>query len=172
MSIQEIFSALAGIFCAIGYVFYITDIMRGNTIPAKATWLIWACLDSIALVGMYIKDAVNGLILVASVCAWLVSALSLKCGKSGWTNIDLCSIGGAVIGVVLWSTFNNPTIGIATSLAAIFIGSIPTFASALEDPSRENKTAWIIFLFRVHARSRRFRDGHLTRRLNQSCFSS
>jgi hypothetical protein len=35
--------------------------------------------------------------------------------------------------------------GIVTSQIVCFLGSIPTFVSAWEDPSKEDKTAWTIF---------------------------
>lgn len=147
MTIKEIFSVLAGFLCFIGYIPYVNAILRKGASPARATWLIWAFLDVITLAGMYAQHSVNGLILVASLGALTVGILSLKYGKPGWTNIDTWSIGGAFAGIILWGTFDSPTLGIVISLAVIFLGSIPTFMSAWEDPSRENKTAWIIFFF-------------------------
>ena len=145
MTIKEIFSVLAGVLCVIGYIPYINSVVRKKTTPARATWLIWAFLDIIILAGMYAKGAINGQILAAFVGASTVSVLSLKYGVPGWTKIDKISIGGSIVGVVLWWVFANPIFGIVISLAVVFIGSIPTFVSAWDNPNRENKTAWIIF---------------------------
>lgn len=145
MAIKELFSILAGLLLIVGYIPYINDILRGKTMPARATWLIWACLDIITLAGMYAKDSVNGQILTACVGASIVSLLSLKYGVPGWTKIDKISIVGAIVGVILWGVFANPIFGIVISLAVILLGSVPTFVSAWDNPNRENKTAWIIF---------------------------
>ena len=141
---KELFSVFAGIFLVIGYVPYINAILRKKTMPSRATWIIWAFLDIITLAGMYAEHAVNHQILVASVGASIVSMLSFRYGVPGWTRTDKLCMGGAVAGVVLWKVFGNPTLGIVISLVIIFIGSIPTFESAWKDPSRENKTAWVI----------------------------
>lgn len=145
MTVKEAFSVLAGLLCIIGYIPYVSSILRKETMPARATWLIWAFLDIITLAGMYAAGAINGQIIASFVGASTVGLLSLKYGKPGWSNIDKISIGGSVVGIILWVVFKNPTFGIVISLVVILWGSIPTFASALEDPNRENKTAWIIF---------------------------
>lgn len=142
---KEIFSVIAGLLFVGAFVPYIRAILQKETKPAKASWLIWASLDTITLAGMFFKDTVNGQILGAVLGAWVVAVLALKYGTLGWTKLDKFCIGGAVIGIVLWQVFNDPVFGIITSLIVIFLGSIPTFTSAWRDPSRENKLAWTIF---------------------------
>jgi hypothetical protein len=88
---------------------------------------------------------VNGQILGAVVGVWIVIILALKRGTPGWTNLDKLCLVGAALGIVLWQTFNNPVLAIVTSQIVIFLGSIPTFVSAWQDPSRENKLAWTIY---------------------------
>ena len=77
--------------------------------------------------------------------AWIVVILALRFGKPGWSRLDKFCLGGAVLGIGLWAASGNPTFGIVTSLAVMFIGSFPTFASAWNDPSKENRSAWTIF---------------------------
>lgn len=145
MNIKNILSILAGILFAIGYIPYITAILRRRTKPAKASWIIWGTLDTITLAGMIAKHSVNGQILGAVVGVWIVIILALKRGTPGWTNLDKLCLVGAALGIVLWQTFNNPVLAIVTSQIVIFLGSIPTFVSAWQDPSRENKLAWTIY---------------------------
>ncbi|HAL50354.1 TPA: hypothetical protein DDY56_01440 [Candidatus Uhrbacteria bacterium] len=52
---------------------------------------------------------------------------------------------GAVAGIALWAIFDSPVLGLSASLSVVFVGSIPTFMSAWEDPARENLPAWIVF---------------------------
>ncbi|HCM45367.1 MAG TPA: hypothetical protein DIS54_00830 [Candidatus Veblenbacteria bacterium] len=139
------FSVLAGLLFIAAFVPYIRSILKKETKPAKASWIIWASLDTITLTGMFFKEAVNGQILGAIFGAWIVVVLTLKYGIPGWTKLDKFCLGGAILGIILWQIFSDPTFGIMTSLSVVFLGSIPTFMSAWKYPSRENKLAWIIF---------------------------
>jgi len=144
-TIQSVLSVVAGLLFLAGFVPYIIAIFRGETKPAKASWVIWASLDTITLVGMYASTAVNGQIVGAMLGGWVVVALGIKYGKPGWTKLDVFCLVGAVIGIVLWQVFSNPVLAILTSQCVVFIGSIPTFVSAWQDPSKEDRTAWTIF---------------------------
>lgn len=148
-----IFSTLAGILIIIAFVPYALAILGRDirlkritpTKPSKASWVIWASLDTITFAGMYAKDTVNGQILGAVIGIWVVIALALKYGTPGWTRLDKFCLAGAVLGITLWQIFNDPVLGIMTSCAVLFLGSIPTFVSAWKDPAHEDKLAWTIF---------------------------
>lgn len=142
---QEIFSIFAGFFQIAGFFPYVLAVLRKETKPIKATWIIWASLDTITFAGMYAKDTVNGQILGAVIGVWVVVAFAFKYGVPGWTKLDKYCLGSAIFGVILWFVFKNPIFGIMTSLAVVFLGSIPTFVSAWKDPGREDKLAWTIF---------------------------
>lgn len=142
---KEFFSVAAGLLFVLGFLPYIRAILKGETKPAKATWLVWASLDTVALVGMIAEGVVNGQILGIIVGAWTVALLALKYGTPGWTKLDKFCIVGAVLGIILWQVFSSPLLGMLVSLGVMFLASFPTFLSAWEDPGREDKTAWIIF---------------------------
>jgi hypothetical protein len=143
--LKQTLSLIAGILFIAGFVPYIRAILKRETKPAKASWIIWATLDSITLVGMYFKGTINGQIVWAVMGAWIVAALALKFGTPGWTKLDKFCLFGAVLSIVLWKAFNDPIFGIMTSLSVVFIGAIPTFASAWKDPGCEDRLAWTIF---------------------------
>ena len=145
MHLKDILSLFAGVLHVAGFVPYVRAIVRKVTEPAKASWLIWATLDSITCAGMYAKHTLNGQIIGAGLGAWMVFVLVTKYGKPGWTRLDKFCLGGAVLGIALWKISGNPTFGIMTSLSVMFLGSFPTFASAWHDPSKEDRTAWTIF---------------------------
>ncbi len=138
-------SILAGVLFIIGFIPYIISILQKETKPAKATWIIWASLNIITILGMYYEHAINGQMLGAVGGAITVTLLSLRYGVPGWTKMDKFCLVGAIIGIALWQIFDNPTLGIVTSCIVAFIGSIPTFASAWENSGRENKFAWAIW---------------------------
>lgn len=145
METRDILSALSGLVFIAAFIPYIRAILRGETKPAKASWIIWGSLDTITIAGMYFEGTLNGQIIGAVIGAWSVIVLSLKYGTAGWTKLDKFCLAGAVLGIVLWKAFDNPVFGIVTSQVVIFLGSIPTFVSAWEDPSRENATAWAMY---------------------------
>jgi hypothetical protein len=143
--VKEILSILAGLLFIVGFVPYIRAILRKETKPAKASWIIWASLDYLVFAGMIAEHTVNGQILGAVIGATIIIGLALKYGTPGWTNLDKFCLGGAVLGITLWQVLGNPTFGIVTACTVALLGSVPTFLSAWKDPSRENKLAWTIF---------------------------
>jgi hypothetical protein len=147
MEFKSVLSVISGVLFVAGFVPYIRAILRGETKPAKASWIIWASLDYIVLAGMVAAHTVNGQILGAVTGVTIVIGLAIKYGIPGWTKMDKFCLAGAMLGISLWFIFKNPTFGIITSCIVGCIGSFPTFVSAWEDPSREDKVAWTIFWF-------------------------
>lgn len=145
MDLKHVLTLIAGVLFLLGFVPYIRAIVRGETKPAKASWVIWATLDTITLAGMFFKNAINGQIIGAVIGAWVVVILALIYGTRGWTKLDKYCLGGAVLGIALWVAFDNPVFGIVVSNIVVFLGAIPTFKSAWGDPSREDKMAWTIY---------------------------
>ncbi|MFH1099079.1 MAG: hypothetical protein V1723_04155 [Candidatus Uhrbacteria bacterium] len=142
---QHAFTVIAGVLYIAGFVPYIRAILRKEAKPAKASWVIWTTLDTITVAGMIVKGSLNGQIVGTIIGAYVTVGLALKFGSPGWTRLDKFCLGGAVLGIALWAIFDSPTTGIVTSCSVIFLGSIPTFVSTWEDPSRENRLAWTLF---------------------------
>lgn len=141
---KETFGLVAGILQVAGLIPYIRAILQRKTIPTKSTWIIWTVLNTLTLAGMYAEGTVNSQIVGAVLVVWIVVGLALRYGVPGWTTLDKICLCGAFVGVVLWQMFDSPLLGIVSSLSMTFLGSIPTFKSAWEDPNRENKAAWTI----------------------------
>lgn len=142
---KETLSVLAGLLYIVGFIPYIRSILRKETKPAKASWIIWASIDSTVFAGMYAEKAVNGQIVAVVIGVWIIAVLALKYGIPGWTRIDKFCLGGAVLDIILWRIFENPILGIIIGLSLGSLGSIPTFTAAWSDPSRENRLAWTIY---------------------------
>lgn len=145
MDIKNVLSIVGGLVMVAGFVPYIKAIFRGTAKPSKASWLIWAILDSITLAAMYTEGATNGQIIGSVACAWVVTALSLRYGIPGWSKLDKFCLASAAIGITLWQALSSPLLALGISLTVVFLGSIPTFVSAWKDPSREDKLAWALF---------------------------
>ncbi len=145
METTKILAVLSGLVCLAGFVPYLRAILKGDAKPAKASWVIWTSLDTITFAGMWIEGTLNGQMMAVIFGAWTTVVFALKYGKAGWTKLDKLCLFGATLGIVLWKAFDDPVFGIVISQIVIFFGSIPTFVSAWQYPSRENKLAWTLF---------------------------
>ncbi|PIR88303.1 MAG: hypothetical protein COU09_02970 [Candidatus Harrisonbacteria bacterium CG10_big_fil_rev_8_21_14_0_10_44_23] len=144
---RELLEVLSGIFLVAAFFPYITGIVKKETQPAKASWLIWVVLDFITLAGMYAADVINGQIVGATIGSTVVAVLALHFGKPGWTKLDLSCLLGAAAGFILWRVLDSPLMGILVSQGINFLGSVPTVVSAWEYPNRESRGTWILFWF-------------------------
>ena len=142
MPLKNVLSVVAGILFVLGYAPYITGILKKQTKPSKASWLIWATLDLITIIAMLVKHTVNGQIVGAVAGSWIVVALAFKYGTPGWSRLDKFCLGGAALGLALWKIFGDPVFGLVTSQSVVLIASFPTFASAWRDPRMESRLGW------------------------------
>lgn len=145
MSIKVILSVCSGLVFILAFFPYIRAIMRRETSPRKATWLVWAVGDIIVLTGMIIKGTVSGLMISAVLGATTTFFLSLKFGESGWTKRDRVCISFSGLAIALWLYFGDSNFGIAFSLLALAIAVWPTYVSAWHKPENEDKQGWILF---------------------------
>jgi hypothetical protein len=145
MPIKTVLSIVSGIVLLIAFIPYIKAIVRRETSPRKATWLIWASCDIIILAGMLVQHKVNGLLVGAVFGASTTFVLSLLYGEKGWTKRDKVCITLATLAIVLWRYFGDSNVGIALSSTALFIAAWPTYLSAWERPENEDRKAWVIF---------------------------
>lgn len=143
--LQSYLSFLAGPLFLLGFARYGQAIWREETKPAKASWVIWWSVDTIVLAGMIAAGSVNAQIIGAVLGSGVIAILALIYGTPGWTKLDVFCLVGAVLGIALWMGTNNPVLGIVICSGVIFLGSIPTFISAWEDPCREDRIAWTIY---------------------------
>lgn len=145
MNISNVLSTLSGIVILIAFFPYIRAIVRRETNPRKATWLVWAAGDWIVLAGMIAKGTISGLIAAACLGATTIFLLSLRYGEAGWNARDKVCITLSGVAVILWQYFGESNLGIAFSLLSLVVAAWPTYASAWERPQNEDPKGWIIF---------------------------
>ena len=157
MDAKEFANWLAGLLYAIGFVPYILSIWWtrelpagaiGKTVPEKASWTVWAIIDTILFFGMLARNSVNGQIIAASIGIWATVIFAMKFGRPGWKPRDKWCLSISLFGLILWQLFSNPEIGILVGLAAGCIAAWPTFEEAWKHPGSEpflSKLGWITF---------------------------
>jgi hypothetical protein len=142
--LKNLLLAIAGIVSVSSYVPYIIAILRKQTKPMKASWLIWAILDSILFASMLYAKSMNWQMVGVVAGVWIVFFLALKFGTPGWKKLDKFCLIGAGCSIALWAITGDPVVGIVTSITANAIGSVPTILSTWEDPSHESRLAWTL----------------------------
>lgn len=145
LNIQHFLSLVAGPLQLTGFLPYVIAIRRGRTKPCKATWIIWGTVDLLLAAGMYAEGTLNAQMIGALLGVFVVIWYAWRYGESGWSWTDKICLSGAVLGLVLWASFSNPSLAILASVTVLWIGAVPTFRSAWEFPEKEDKLAWTIF---------------------------
>lgn len=145
MNLKAILSTISGLVFIFAFFPYSKAIVKKETSPRKATWLVWAAGDIIILIGMIAKGTISGLMVGAVIGATSIFLLSLKFGEPGWTKRDKICITLSALAITLWIYFGESNIGIALSLLALYIAAWPTYVSAWEKPENEDKRGWIFF---------------------------
>lgn len=145
MSIKDALAVLSGLVLLYAFVPYLGAIVKGETSPRKATWLVWAVGDIIAFAGTAVAHKTNLLLLGASIGATTTFLLTLKFGKSGWLLEEKVCLALSGLAIVLWGYFGNSNVGIGLSLFALMIAAWPMYVSAWHNPEHEDKKGWIVF---------------------------
>ncbi|MFH0891277.1 MAG: hypothetical protein V1867_00685 [Candidatus Falkowbacteria bacterium] len=140
-------NTLSGVLFFAAFLPYVLSIMSGNTVPSPVSWIIWACVDTLALIAMRKEGAKSGQLTGAVAGAWLITILALIFGgKPSMGATEWLSVAGAAIGIILWQRTGNAVCAIVSSQIAVFIGAFPTFARAYSNPAQEDPVAWLIWL--------------------------
>lgn len=144
---MQLLSVLSGIVFVVAFIPYIWSIVKpkSKARPAIMSWIIWAGLDVITLVGMYQQDTLNGTIIGATGGATIVAALAIIKGKFEYKLLDVMCFMGAMLGLGLWRYFDSPTIGIVITQLLIILASVPTWIGVVADPASEDRLAWTLY---------------------------
>lgn len=139
------FAILSGLVAVIGGPFYLYDIIKGTTKPARSTWFIWTVQGAIAfgsqaVLGAHWSLLYSGLNFGGNLIVWL---LSLKYGFGGWQRIDIAALIIAAGGFVLSVVTHAPTVALVGVIVADFAGTVPTLLKAYRRPASETTITWL-----------------------------
>ena len=145
--IAPIAGKLAGIISLAAYAPYILSILRKETKPNRASWIIWAIVSTI--IALSYREAGASYAFLAPVGyvigSTIVFILSIRHGVGGWTPFDRKCLIGAAISLVLWWVFNSPMSALLINLFINLLGTLPTARKAWYQPETESKVAWSLF---------------------------
>ena len=145
--IASIAGKLAGIISLSAYAPYILSILRKETKPNRASWIIWAIVS--AIIALSYREAGASYAFLAPIGyvigSTIVFILSIRHGVGGWTPFDRKCLIGAAISLVVWRIFNSPMSALLINLFINFLGTLPTLRKVWYQPETENKVAWSLY---------------------------
>lgn len=125
---------------------YLLDTLKGKTKPRIASWLTWSILTAIASAAAFSDHQYGSAVLTTSAMIETLAIVVLgiiKTGDRSLEKFDIYCLVGAGFGLLLWWVFNSPAIAIVATVTIDFIGFLPTFKHAWQEPHEET---WITFL--------------------------
>lgn len=142
-----LFPALAGLLLLIAQSSYIIAIIRGQTRPSRASWVIWTALTWLGAAAMYASGALNVQMAMFCIGDAIIILLAIPFGAPGWSKVDIAALVSGAVGVVFWVLTKNPLYGLGISMAVNAIASIPTYVKTWHAPEHEDLTAWVLVSF-------------------------
>ena len=148
MDYHIIFGLLAASSSIIAITFYVSSILRKETKPNRASWLIWSITNTILLVSYFSVGARSTIFLpiVYFLNGLIVFIFSFRYGVNSWSRLDYLSIFIAGFSLIIWFITKNPLIALLMNLAMDSSGYLPTIRKSYTDPLTESQIAWF-FIF-------------------------
>lgn len=138
----------AGMISLVAYVPYILSIIRKETKPSRATWLILTGVVTLTLITSFLSGSRNTLWVVVGdlVGVLLIAILSMRYGVGGRDPLDIVCFSGVVIALLLWWLFESAVVGLTAMLVVDFLAVIPTVVKSYYFPEQEDKLSWTLYL--------------------------
>jgi hypothetical protein len=148
---KTVFAIIAVAIGFVSYIPYFKDIFAGRTKPHMFTWFIWAVLEGTAFFAQASKGAGAG--------AWVTGTTSILClsvfvtslsrGEKDITTSDKLSLGGAILGIVLWYFSKNALTAVILISITDFLGFIPTFKKSYFKPYEETAKLYVMSVIKL-----------------------
>jgi len=134
----------SGILMMLSVIPYARSILRGETKPQRMTWFIWTVLILIAFFSQLAKGATWSLLLTAGDAIAIIISfiLSIKFGVGGLRKIDIISLCGAGVSLILWYLTKEPAVALFLIIIIDLIGANLTIIKTWKNPETENWVGW------------------------------
>ena len=122
-----------------GIVPYLAEVIRGKTKPRIVSWFTWTLLTIIGCAATFADhDWASGTLLAAaSLVTFSVVVFGLRYGDRRFERFDVVCQAAAVVGLVLWLTFDSPLIAVLASVAIDCVGAAPSLRHSWQKPYEE-----------------------------------
>ena len=139
------FGLTSGIISTFAYLPYILDTLRGQTVPQRASWLIWSVLGSIAFFSQVFEGASDSLWFagVQASGTLTVFLLSIFVGSGRFLNkTDFAVLAIAAFGLILWYFTESAVYALLITISISLLGGSVTILKAYRDPDSETFSTW------------------------------
>lgn len=146
MNVHQLFGEISGVIAILAFIPYVASILRGETKPNRASWVIWTVLGVILLASYHASGATTTIWIpiVYAILPLFVLGLSFKYGVGGYNYLDVVCLFGAAVGLLLWKITRVPEFALYLNILVDSFGFIPTYKKAYLQPESESLSAWII----------------------------
>lgn len=138
---------LAAALSVVAFVPYVYDMLRGRTLPHRATWLIWSVLSGMSLLANIQEGAEASLAYVASQTGVtvIIFLASLCCGTGSMLRRGDCMVLWlAGIGIALWLMMDDAMFMLVIALSVSALGGLLTVEKAYRAPTSETSICWTL----------------------------
>ncbi len=146
--ISQNFIYLAILVSFLGGLGYLIDTIKGNIVPNRVTWFLWAFIPLVA----FVAQMSQGVTFLEASTAFMVGFMpllifisSLLKKRAVWTIsfFDWICGGLSLLGLLFWIVTNEPNVAIIFSLVSDTFASLPTYVKAYKAPFTENYAVFL-----------------------------
>ena len=136
---KDVLAIIAAILAVAGNLPYIKDAFTRRVKPHPFTWLVWTIVSAIVFFGQVAKGAGIGALPagIAEVFTIIIFAFSLQYGFKYVKKTDKYFLGAALLGIIPWLIFDNPTISVIIAVTIDLIAFVPTLGKTYRHPETE-----------------------------------
>lgn len=125
---------------------YARGVLRGEVRPKLVSWFSW-CLLALLLTGAGLStgqmmSAVMSAVTVLT--TGIILILGFKAGSKNLDKLDIVSLVGAGIGMVIWLMLDNPELAIYVAVAVDIVAFVPTLVHGWVAPEEESLSAYAL----------------------------
>lgn len=145
-----LFIVISSIFALISPIVYAKAILKGKARPHRTTRFVLLLITLLSTASLFAQHNTVAIWLAGTTAiqSIIVFILSLKKGMGGWAKIDILCLVIALLGIILWQTTNDPSLGLYASVAADLTGMLPTLIKTYRLPKTE---IWAFYLLDMFA---------------------
>ncbi len=140
MDIKQIFLYLSIFLGFITPIIGVRSILKGEYKPQRITRLLLFIVTAIFVLTLFSQGDRIGLFLAipSFIGSTAIFILSIKYGVGGRSKMDIVTLIGALLSLIVWKVTDNPTLGLYASILTDFIGFSPTLVKSYKEPYTES----------------------------------
>lgn len=140
MDIKQIFLYVSIFLGFITPIIGVRSILKGEYKPQRITRLLLFIVTAIFVATLFSQGDRIGLFLAipSFIGSTAIFILSIKYGVGGRSKMDIITLFGALVSLIVWKVTDNPTLGLYASILTDFIGFSPTLVKSFKEPFTES----------------------------------